>query len=148
MMINILNVRAFTKISFFFLLILFSCRGNSDNPVPNVPVNIQINILLPSYADLQTPGGYAYVNGGVKGIIVYRKSLNEFVCLDRMSTAEGGYDCDPLDVDPDNYLFLVDQCSDAVYSLLDGSVTSGSASFPLRSYQYNYDGYSTLYIYN
>ncbi|MEZ4938036.1 MAG: hypothetical protein R2799_10645 [Crocinitomicaceae bacterium] len=104
--------------------------------------------MLPSYSSLQSVGGYAYVNGGVKGLVVYRKSIDEFVCFDRMSTAEGGYDCTPIEVDTDNYLFLNDSCSDAVYSLIDGSLVSGSAVYGLRAYQTNFDGFSILYISN
>lgn len=104
--------------------------------------------MLPSYSSLQSVGGYAYVNGGNKGLVVYRRSIDEFVCFDRMSTADGGYECTPLEVDQDNYLFLNDACSDAVYSLLDGSLVSGNAVFGLRAYNTNFDGFSTLFISN
>ena len=116
-----------TKISFFLLFFNSSCDPLRDHPVPDVGVNVQINIMLPSYSNLQSVGGYAYVNGGVKGLVVYRKSIDEFVCFDRMSTADGGTDCNPIEVDPNNTLFLNDVCSDAVYSLIDGSLVSGNA---------------------
>lgn len=137
-----------TKISFFLLFINSSCDPLRDHPVPEVGVSVQINIMLPSYSSLQSVGGYAYVNGGVKGLIVYRKSIAEFVCFDRMSTAEGGMECEPVDVDPDNYLFLNDSCSDAVYSLIDGSLISGNAEYGLRPYRTNFDEVSTLFITN
>ncbi len=137
-----------TKISIILLFVNYSCQGLGEHPVPNVAVSVQINIMLPSYSNLQSVGGYAYVNGGVKGLVIYRRSIDEFVCYDRMSTAEGGYDCTPLEVDQDNFLFLNDQCSDAVYSLLDGTVISGNAVYGLRNYQTNFDGFSILYISN
>jgi hypothetical protein len=137
-----------TKIPLFLLFAIIGCKGMGDHPVPNVAVNVQINILLPSYSALQSVGGYAYVNGGVKGLIVYRRSISEFAVYDRMSTASGGFDCTPLEVDTDNYLFLNDACSNAVYSLIDGSLVSGDAIYGLRSYQSNFDGYSILAIYN
>ncbi|MCB0477291.1 MAG: hypothetical protein KDC84_03955 [Crocinitomicaceae bacterium] len=137
-----------TKISIFLLLFTSACQKLGNHPVPNVPVSVQINIMLPSYSNLQSVGGYAYVNGGVKGLIVYRSTYDQFVCYDRMSTADGGDQCFPLEVDPDNFLFLNDSCSDAVYSLLDGSVVSGSAVYPLKAYQTNFDGFSILYITN
>lgn len=143
-----MRVLLLTKISIILLFINSSCQGLGDHPVPNIAVSVQINIMLPTYSNLQSVGGYAYVNGGNKGLVVYRRSINEFVCFDRMSTAEGGYDCVPIEVDQNNYLFLNDQCSDAVYSLLDGSVSSGNAVYPLRAYQTSFDGFSILYISN
>ena len=137
-----------TKISIVLLFVNFGCRGLGDHPVPNVAVSVQINIMLPTYSSLQSVGGYAYVNGGVKGLVVYRRAIDQFVCFDRMSTAEGGIDCLPLEVDQGNFIFLNDQCSDAVYSLLDGSLVSGNAIYGLREYQTNFDGFSILYISN
>ena len=137
-----------TKISFILLLFGSGCQNNGNHPVPNVAVNVQINIFLPSYSPLQSVGGYAFVNGGVKGIVVYRRSVDEFVAFDRMSTADGGFECVPLEIDTDNFLFLNDACSNAVYSMIDGTIVSGDAKYALRSYQVNFDGYSLLSIYN
>ena len=74
-----------TKISIVLLFVNFGCRGLGDHPVPNVAVSVQINIMLPTYSSLQSVGGYAYVNGGVKGLVVYRRAIDQFVCFDRMA---------------------------------------------------------------
>lgn len=138
-----------TKISIILLFINYSCNPLGDHPVPNVAVSVQINILLPSYSALMSIGGYTYVNGGVKGIVVYRKSNDEFMAYDRMSTAAGGFDCDPLEIDTDNFIFMTDTCSNAVYSLIDGSVVSGDAVYGLRAYQTYWNAQNnTLTIYN
>ena len=53
----------------FLTFILFSCEKNETNDIlPNFPVNITINIDLPQYIDLQTPTGWANSSGGIKGI--------------------------------------------------------------------------------
>ena len=137
-----------TKISFILLLFTAGCQNNGNHPVPNVAVSVQVNIFLPSYSSLQSVGGYAFVNGGVKGIVVYRRSIDEFLAFDRMSTAEGGFECVPLEVDTNNFLFLNDACSNAVYSMIDGSIVSGDARYALKGYQISFDGYSILTIYN
>lgn len=138
-----------TKIPLFLFILVLGCQSERNHPVPNVAVSAQINILLPSYSNLSSPGGYAYLdNYGVKGIVIYRRTINEFIAFDRMSTAEGGDVCGPVEVDPNNFLFLNDQCSDAVYSLLDGTVVSGNAQYALRQYQVSYDGFSILTILN
>lgn len=139
------------KIRFFLfaaLLFVFSCNKNKNHPVPSIPFDITINISLPSYSDLQGVGSWAYVSGGAKGIIVYRKSFDQFVAFDRQSPADGGADCaTPLTPDTSNFLQLNDVCSGARFSLYDGSPMSGS-DFGLRQYQVVWDGNFMVRIYN
>ena len=124
------------------------CKKNNQNPVPSIPFDITIDINLPSYNDLINVGGYAYVNGGSRGIIVYRRSIEEFVAFDRHSPEDEAGNCpQPLVPDPDNFLILEDSCSNARFSLYDGSPQSGS-SFGLRQYQAIYNGSNLLRIYN
>ena len=67
------------------ILLLLGCRKNNINPVPNIPFDITIDINLPSYNALNGVGGWCYVNGGSRGIIVYRRSIEEFIAFDRHS---------------------------------------------------------------
>lgn len=124
-----------------------SCEGD-QHPVPYVPVEQQINISLPSYSALQGVSGWIYLNGGSRGIIVYRKSLDEFVAMDRHSTHTALNECTGVEVDSSNNLILYDPCSDATYNIIDGSVMSGNANFPLRRYNTYFDGTSILRISN
>ena len=140
------------KVNIFFVLVIFflqlGCKKNNVNPVPSIPFDMTIDINLPSYNDLINVGGYAFVNGGSRGIIVYRRSIDEFVAFDRHSPEDEDGSCpQPLIPDTDNFLILVDSCSDARFSLYDGSPQSGS-SFGLRQYQTIYNGNSLLRIYN
>lgn len=135
-------------IAFLFVsLLAISCKKNNQHPVPNVPFDITIDLNLPSYFDLQAVGGYTYVVGGSKGIVVYRRSIDEFVAFDRHSPADVNATCSPLVTDPDNFLQLNDPCSDAKFSLYDGSPISGS-QFGLRQYPTIYNGTNLLRIYN
>jgi hypothetical protein len=136
------------QILFFFLAIaVISCKKNKNHPVPSIPFDITIYINLPSYSSLEAVGGWAYVNGGSKGIVVYRKSYDEFVAFDRHSPADDGNCNLPLVTDPDNFLQLNDSCTGAKFSLFDGSPMSGS-EFGLRQYQTWWDGATGLRIYN
>lgn len=139
------------KIRFFLfaaLLLMISCNKNRNHPVPSIPFDISINISLPSYADLQSVGSWTFVSGGAKGIIVYRKSFDQFVAFDRQSPANGGADCAiALTPDTSNFLQLNDVCSGARFSLYDGSPMSGS-DFGLRQYQVVWDGNFMVRIYN
>jgi hypothetical protein len=132
----------------FSLIFVGSCKKYKNHPVPSIPFNIPININLPSYNDLQGVGGYAFVNGGSKGIIVYRRSFEEFVAFDRHSPADGGFDCPtPLTPNPENFLELDDPCSGAKFSLFDGSPIKGS-DLGLRAYQVVWDGAEIVRIMN
>ena len=116
--------------------------------MPNVPVDVTIDLGLPSYYSLQGVSGYAYVNGGSRGIVVYRKSINEFVAFDRFSPADPEGTCAlPLYINPNNFLELMDSCNNAIFSLYDGSAVANS-KFGLRQYATQYNGVNSLRIYN
>jgi hypothetical protein len=130
------------------LLISSSCNKNGTNPVPNIPFDITIDINLPSYSNLFGVGGWAYVNGGSRGIIVYRRAIDEFVAFDRHSPTDPEGTCFlPLFPDSENFLQLNDTCSAATFSLYDGSPISNS-QFGLRQYRTVFNGTNLLRIYN
>src|SRR5690554_6827116 len=138
---------------FYFLFAIFtffSCNVNKKHPVPHLSFDVDVNLNNPSYIELQGIGGWAYVNGvGSKGIVVYRQSQQYFVAFDRHSPAPAGFDCQTgLEVDEENFLILNDPCSNARFSLYDGSVLCGDSKFGLRSYVAEYSGSNILRIYN
>ncbi len=131
------------------LVSMSGCQKNDQHPVPNVPFDFTIDISLPSYSPLMGVSGWAYANGGSRGIIIYRRGIDEFVAFDRHSPAdEIGTACDqPLVPDPNNFLQLNDTCNNATFSLYDGSPISNSV-YGLRQYQTIWDGNHGLRIYN
>lgn len=140
------------KIRFIFVLVFFitllGCNKNTKHPVPSIPFDVTIDINLPSYNALIGVGGWTYVNGGSKGIIVYRRSIDEFIAFDRHSPADADGSCEwPLFPDSDNFLELKDSCSNARFSLYDGSPISGS-EYGLRQYQTVFNGTDLVRIYN
>ena len=135
-------------ISLTLTLLGSGCNKQNNHPVPNIPFDVTIDFTLPSYSNLTGVGGYAYVNGGSRGIIVYRRGLNDFVAFDRHSPEDLDGSCpSALTPDTSNYLLLNDVCNEAQFSLYDGSPVSGS-DFGLRSYQTQFDGNNSLRIYN
>jgi hypothetical protein len=129
-------------------VLVSGCNKNKIHPVPNIPFDITIDINLPSYNALIGVGSYAYLNGGSRGIIVYRRNIDEFVAFDRHSPVDADGSCpEPLYPDPDNFLMLIDSCGPAKFSLFDGSPVEGS-EFGLRQYQTIYNGTNLLRIYN
>jgi len=140
--------KVFLLTMILFVLSSSGCRQRL-HPVPDIPFNINIDINLPTYSSLQSISGFAYIeNVGVKGLVVYRRSIDEFVAFDRMSTAAGGDTCAPLYVDPDNLLILLDPCTASKFSLFDGSLINGPAEWGLRSYRILFNGMNILNIQN
>jgi len=140
------------KVQFIFLavtlFIFSSCKKNTAHPVPNIPFDVVIDINLPTYSNLIGVSGYAMVNAGSKGVIVYRRGIDEFIAFDRHSPADETGSCEfPLFPDNDNYLVLEDSCNNATFSLYDGSPISGS-DYGLRQYQTTWNGSESLRIFN
>ena len=135
-------------ISFGLLLLSAKCNNQNQHPVPFVPVDITIDMQLPSYSNLQGVGGWTYLNGGSRGIIVYRKAIDEFVAFDRHAPSDPEGSC-PMALYPDdqNFLQLIDSCNNAVFSLYDGSPVSNSI-FGLRQYATQFNGNNLLRVYN
>ena len=143
---SIMKIQLILFFALFFAL--SACNKNAKHPVPSIPFDVTIDINLPSYNALIGVGGWAYLNGGSRGIIVYRRSIDEFVAFDRHSPVDLEGSCErPLFPTADNFLELKDSCSNARFSLYDGSPISGS-DFGLRQYQTVYNGTDLVRVYN
>ncbi|MFN5181651.1 MAG: hypothetical protein ACK5D5_01355 [Bacteroidota bacterium] len=121
--------------------ILLSCnKDNSNNSnVPVQSVNVTIYPSDPQFAtNIGVPGGWVYLTGGNKGIIVYRKSNTEFMAYDRTCTYDPNTSA-RLRVLTDN-VTIQDTICNSKFLLLDGSVIQGPASANLKTYNCNYDG--------
>ncbi|MNK28067.1 hypothetical protein D3C87_464360 [compost metagenome] len=131
-----------------FLLAGVSCRKNRVHPVPSIAFEIQVDMNLPTYQELTNVGGWAYVNGGLKGIIIYRQSVDVFVAWERMSPEDPEMKCESgLVPDSTNFLRLNDPCSNAVFSMYDGSPIANS-DWGLRQYRTEWGGSNLLRVYN
>lgn len=130
------------------IILMSSCRKNKNHPVPSIAFDFQIDLNLPSYQDITAVGGWCYVNGGIKGIVVYRQSYDVFVAWERQSPEDPDASCATgLTPDTDNFLELKDPCSDAVFSMYDGSPLQNS-KWGLRQYRTIWNGSNILRIYN
>jgi nitrite reductase/ring-hydroxylating ferredoxin subunit len=124
-------------ISAISIFTIQSC-DKEHNQIPNVFVDIEIDLTDPLYSDLQLPGNYVYITGGVNGIIVYRSTSNEFDAYER--TCPHDPDCGIVYVDRENYTAVDTVCCGSEFSLLiDGAVTQGPSKFPLKTYTCIYD---------
>jgi nitrite reductase/ring-hydroxylating ferredoxin subunit len=140
--------------SFFFplflvtlLIIPFSCKKEEvKTPIPYASVDIYIYTSNPSFISISAIGGWTYVSGGVRGILIYRKTNTEFMCYDRNCTYQPENACSTVVVDKSN-IVAKDTCCHSEFLMTDGSVLKAPASTPLKVYQNTFDG-NVLHIYN
>lgn len=123
--------------------LIFSCKKEesvnvAQHPVPFVPVAITLYPNDPLYFKLQAIGGWMYIEGGISGIIVYRKSEQEFVSIERASSKAPADSKARAIVLSDNFT-LHDTVNDAKWRIIDGSVIQ-LAEWSLRLYGSTYDG--------
>lgn len=127
-------------------ILFFTACGKDRNVIPNVLVDITVNINNPGYINLTVTGGNMYFSGGSRGIICFRKSTDEFIAFDRHCPYEPEESCGILSVQSDNVTMRCACCA-STFSLFDGSLQSGPAFQPVRIYKTEFDG-TILRIYN
>ncbi|MGY8952167.1 MAG: hypothetical protein ACKVJP_02225 [Flavobacteriales bacterium] len=126
-------------ITVFLVLTHFSCtkdkNGNQDanNTIPQVQVDLYLNLNEPANFELSTIGGWRYALGGSKGIILYR-GQDKYYAYDRHTPLNSAKNCAIVSVDSTSF-FAVDSCSGSRFFLADGSVVDGVATMPLVQYE-------------
>jgi nitrite reductase/ring-hydroxylating ferredoxin subunit len=133
-----------------YILIIFlsftSCNQEQNSSIPLVSVNFIININDPAYIAVAVPGSWMYLNGGSRGLILFRASNFEFIAYDRHCTYDSNNNCAQVNIDATN-LIAVDNCCGSEFLITNGSVIKNPASLPLKRYQTAFDG-SVLSIFN
>lgn len=136
------------KKKLFFVFVLFCALmclacNTDENPVPDRPVDFYVYYNNPEFASLQNPGGWAYVNGGFNGILVYNFDNTTFYAYDRACTCD--FNHAPLVYDEKtrtlHHQDTLANCNSRYSVILRGAVQGGDAKFPLRMYDVLvYDG--------
>jgi hypothetical protein len=140
------QIKKFLLLVFCIATVIFSCKKDKDNNIPAQTVDIYIYPSDPQFAtSIGVVGGWAYVTGGPKGIIVYRTTNTDFMAYDRSCTYDPNSNS-ILKVLSDN-VSIRDTVCNSKFLILDGSVTQGPASQSLKQYVCDYDG-NVLHIYN
>lgn len=132
------------------ILMVFFVISCNKKPVNQIDINVDIDfVIYPNtleYQELNVVGGWMYLTAPLPsyGIIVYKKSYDEFIAYDRKPLINNE-SCpnNRLDVD---LPFVVDECNDMRYNILDGFNLNGDGTH-LYWYQTEFDG-TALRIYN
>jgi len=153
------------KIGFLVLAVIGpilwqGCTSYPENPNrPHAYINFTIYPNTLQHQALNVVSGWEYItsdpNSDSRGIIIYRKSEDEFLAYDRIPPNEPDACTDSegnttrLIVD---FPFVVDQCNNAYYNILNGQIfvaepdmipnfpTDGEVVYQLIQYSAVYDG--------
>ncbi|MDQ3108644.1 MAG: hypothetical protein M3R17_02010 [Bacteroidota bacterium] len=131
------------KLKYIFvlpLLVLFSTCKKEQQYVPNVYVNLVIYVNDPQNMVLQNIDGWKYFDGGNRGVVVYRKSQNEFVAYERTCPFKPEESNSIVAVDTTNNIILKDVSCTSQFLLSNGNPISGPAVISLRQFHCVYDG--------
>lgn len=129
------------------LLFFTSCEKNDTiDLLPKKSVNIIIDLNLPQYIALQTPSGWAYTAGGLRGIIIQNTGIGNppYKAFDR---ACPNNDCN-LPMVFDGSLKLKCPCDNSEYSIIDGSPQTPNNKQFAREYRVLVINSNTLNITN
>jgi len=127
------------------LLLFLGCSPDlSDDPIPfSAFADITINLTLPEYSTLSTNGGHKNINGGIRGIIIYRVNASTYYAFERNCSYQPNQACATTDVHASG-LYMTDSCCGSTFDF-QGNPTGGPAWRPLGRYQTLLSG-STLTI--
>ncbi|MBT3611362.1 MAG: hypothetical protein HN522_00260 [Flavobacteriales bacterium] len=136
------------KLSIYILsisLITLSCNSKEDY-IAEVYVNIDVDLSLPEYSDLQVSGNSIFIEGGVEGIIIYHGVGNDYKVYDRNCSYEPSLSCSQID-SVDSGIAYCGCCSSAFLLSNDASVLNSPALLPLKKYYWTLSG-SQMHISN
>ena len=136
--------RRFSRLIILFscFLLCLSCKNEEEAPVGYV--NFTIDPNSPMYSNLNTVGGYEYLVGGYRGVVVFRYSWDEFFAYERACPKDNEA---AVVVDTASSVILICPKCGSKFIYTDGTPVEGPAKSPLRSYSTHYDG-NVLHVYN
>ena len=140
------NVRVLLIIGVLFMTAA-SCKKETQAPeIPYIYVNFNLNPNGTQYIHLNVVNGWETVTGGYNGILIFRKSLNEFMAFERACPYDPLVKGARVVVDKSGITCTCPICG-SKYILMDGTPYDGPSRYTLKQYTTTYDG-AILYITN
>ncbi|MFY7810707.1 MAG: Rieske (2Fe-2S) protein [Flavobacterium sp.] len=131
-----------------FILLFLSCESdtvNNNNPfLPNYSFSINVDLNLPSNANLQFPSNAKYINlngAGIRGIIVFNTGSG-FNAFDAACPNQNLSDCSTMTISGIN---ATCPCDNKSYNLFTGQ--SEGMQYPMKRYAVEVNG-NSLRIFN
>jgi len=131
--------RLFRSFGFLFLVVLstLGCNDDRRDVVPNVFVDVTLNLNLPTYQPLSLVNGMIiYPQAGYRGLFIHQSAFQEFKAFDVACTQQPSDPCHILGIDTATLLLQCPCCSSRFSA--DGFPARGPATLTLKSYRTYY----------
>ena len=122
------------RLAIISLLVMISGAAYSQAPFSTITINLN----YPQYQKLKLDGGFVYIEGGLKGIILYRANETSYLAFERACPHHPGAGCAIVQVDGSS-LFMIERCCNSSFNFSDGQPTGGPAERPLIQYRVDQD---------
>ncbi len=147
-----------SKIRYFFIsivivLLLFSCKKNKNDVIPDVDIDFTMDITNDIlFTDLAAIGNSVIVTSQTNnwgryaagydnnGIIVHRVILDEFYAYDRTCPHDYSVDGASIKVNIDFIQAICPRCSTSYSLPTGGNPISGPGRYPLKNYKTSFNG--------
>lgn len=145
-LLHILKSSKIIIISLFIYLFIIPTSCNNDQRIPYTYVNFILYLNLPEFNELKTPGNYVYVNGGVRGIIIYCNYTDNYTAFERNCPYMPSDNKAILEVDSTR-MFLVCKHCNSKFLLNNGAYISGPSKYSPMIYNTLFED-NKLYVYS
>ncbi|MFT5753748.1 MAG: nitrite reductase/ring-hydroxylating ferredoxin subunit [Flavobacterium sp.] len=118
--------------------------GRNNPYLPDYSVNINVNLNLPTFSNLQFPGNGVLINTagvGIRGVFVFNTGTG-YTAFDAACPNQVLSDCSSMTL---NGINAKCSCDDAEYSLYTG--LSEGKNYPMKSYRTEVNG-NIIRVYN
>jgi len=127
----------FLSLSLVFTLLTLGCKDDRRDWVPNVFVDVTLNLNLPTYQPLSLVNGMLiYPQAGYRGLFIHQSAFQEFKAFDLACTQQPSDPCHTLVIDTATLLLQCPCCSSRFSP--DGFPARGPATLALKSYRTYY----------
>ena len=139
-------MKNFKTLLLIFILIT-SCESDDQNTIlPKVPVNITVNLTLSQFNNLLVPGGWAYSDGGIKGIIIYNVNNNSYKAYERSCPHLPPSDCTRMTVEQSFKMKC--HCDLSEFNIINGTPITPNINSRALEYRVTIINSNTLKITN
>jgi hypothetical protein len=122
---------------FFIILSGGGCNDEQRDVVPNVFVDVTLNLNLPTYQPLSLVNGMIiYPQAGYRGLFIHQSAFQEFKAFDVACTQQPSDPCHTLSIDTASLLLQCPCCASRFSA--DGFPARGPATLALKSYRTYY----------
>ena len=145
----------YLSLAVLILFLFTQCGGkNKDDEIPVVPVNIYIDLNINTSAPLNTLGGFIYVTGGNKGIILLHNYDDNYLAIERTCSYHPYDSCNLITMDNSGISLKCGSYSGTTFNAccgsaftIEGYVSKSPATRPLRTYTVSKSS-NIVHIYN